>query len=399
MNETFLTIKDIAEKDPTAVLVAINTPHQQMSKTYEYLDELEFLAETLDIKTIRRFVQNLDMPHGKTFVGKGKLEEIKTFIKAEEIKCVIFDDELSPSQVKNLEIELECEILDRTLLIFKIFAMRAQTTQAKIQVELAQYQYLLPRLTRMWSHLSRQQGGGANMRGPGEKELETDKRIAQDKISGLKEKLRHIETQNLTQRKKRSQVVKVSLVGYTNVGKSTLMNVLSKANVFAENKLFATLDPTVRKTVINDIPFLLSDTVGFIRKLPHTLVECFKSTLDQVKESHLLLHVVDLSHISYKDQIAVVLKTLKEIKADNISIITVFNKIDEVVDSEEVINNINESLPDIGEYVCVSAKKNVNIDLLKSKIYDIVYKEHMKIYPHYTKGEYFEFQDTLAEDE
>lgn len=379
-----ISTQDIIVQKPTAVLVAINTAHQGLDKTNEYLRELEFLAEALGILTIKVFIQNLDTPHARTYVGKGKLEEIKLFVKSENIKYVIFDDELAPSQVRNLEYDLDCDILDRTLLIFKIFAMRARTAQAKTQVELAQYQYLLPRLTRMWTHLSRQQGGGANMRGPGEKELETDKRIAKTRISILKEDLKKIEQQSITQRKKRSDTVKVALVGYTNVGKSTLMNVLSKANVFADNKLFATLDSTIRKTVVRDIPFLLSDTVGFIRKLPHSLVECFKSTLDQVAEADLLLHVVDVAHPSYLDHISVVERTLQEIDADKINTIIVFNKKDEVDDFDGLLHKLN-SIYANRNYVYISAKKKENIDLLKSKIYDIVAEIHKKIYPNYLK--------------
>ncbi len=310
-----------------AVIVGLATRHQPMHKVEEYLNELEFLLETAGGKAVKRFVQALDVPNSRTYVGSGKLEEIKQYIKAEDIKLVVFDDELGASQLRNIERELECAILDRTNLILDIFAKRARTAHAKTQVELAQYQYLLPRLTRMWTHLERQRGG-IGMRGPGEMEIETDRRIIRDKISLLKKRLAEFDKQQIVQRKNRGQLIRVALVGYTNVGKSTIMNLLSKSDVFAEDKLFATLDTTVRKVVVENLPFLLSDTVGFIRKLPHGLIESFKSTLDEVRESDILVHVVDISHPEFEDQINTVNQTLDEIGAANKKTIMVFNKID-----------------------------------------------------------------------
>ena len=328
MIKTFST----AAKQETAVLVALITPQQSAVQAEEYLQELAFLAETSGAKTVKHFTQKLEKPDIRTFVGKGKLEEIKNFVVAEEVDMVIFDDDLTPSMVRNLERELEVKILDRSLLILNIFSLRAKTAQAKAQVELAQYQYLLPRLTRMWSHLSKQKGG-IGMRGPGEKELETDRRIVRDKISLLREKLDKIEKQSETRRKNRSRMVRIALVGYTNVGKSTIMQLLSKAEMFAEDKLFATVDSTVRKVVINQIPFLLTDTVGFIRKLPHTLVECFKSTLDEISEADVLLHVVDVSHPACNEQIDIVNSTLAEIKAGDKPTLMVYNKVDALPDN------------------------------------------------------------------
>jgi GTP-binding protein HflX len=310
-----------------AVLVGLITRYQPKEKVAEYLTELEFLLETAGGIPVKRFVQALDLPHTKTYVGKGKLEEIKQYIKAEDINLVIFDDDLGPTQLRNIEAELGCKILDRTNLILDIFAKRARTSHAKTQVELAQYQYLLPRLTRMWTHLERQRGG-IGLRGPGETEIETDRRVIRDKISLLKERLKEIDMQQSVQRKNRGKLIRVALVGYTNVGKSTLMNLLSKSEVFAENKLFATLDTTVRKVVIENLPFLLSDTVGFIRKLPHGLIESFKSTLDELRESDILLHVVDISHPEFESQIETVNQTLEEIGASDKKTIMVFNKID-----------------------------------------------------------------------
>ena len=311
-----------------AVLVGLITKDQDEEKLTEYMDELEFLAYTAGATVKKRFTQKLSQPDSRTFVGKGKAEEIKLFLEENEIGTVIFDDELSPSQLKNLERELEVKILDRTNLILDIFAQRAQTSYARTQVELAQYEYLLPRLTRMWTHLERQRGG-IGMRGPGETEIETDRRIIRDRISLLKEKLKTIDKQMATQRNNRGKMVRVALVGYTNVGKSTLMNALSKSEVFAENKLFATLDTTVRKVVIGNLPFLLTDTVGFIRKLPTQLVESFKSTLDEVREADLLLHVVDVSHESFEDHISSVNQILQEINAHQKPMVMIFNKIDD----------------------------------------------------------------------
>ena len=310
-----------------AVVVGLITRFQPKDKVEEYLAELEFLLETAGGVPVKRFIQGLDIPNSKTYVGTGKLEEIKQYIIAEDIKLVIFDDDLGPSQLRNIEAELQCKILDRTNLILDIFAKRARTSHAKTQVELAQYQYLLPRLTRMWSHLERQRGG-IGMRGPGETEIETDRRVIRDKISLLKERLKDIDMQTSVQRKNRGKLIRVALVGCTNVGKSTLMNLLSKSEVFAENKLFATLDTTVRKVVIENLPFLLSDTVGFIRKLPHGLIESFKSTLDEVRESDILLHVIDISHPEFESQIETVNQTLQEIGASDKKTLMVFNKID-----------------------------------------------------------------------
>ncbi|HJH61121.1 MAG TPA: GTPase HflX [Bacteroidetes bacterium] len=310
-----------------AVLVAVSTREQSKERTDEYLDELAFLLETAGGIPVTRFIQQLDHPNSVTYVGAGKLEEIREYVKAENIDMAIFDDELGATQIRNIEKELECKILDRTNLILDIFAKNARTAFAKTQVELAQYQYMLPRLTRMWTHLERQRGG-IGLRGPGETEIETDRRIIRDKISKLKEKLKDIDMQQSVQRKNRGQLVRVALVGYTNVGKSTIMNLLSKSDVLAENKLFATLDTTVRKVVVDNLPFLLSDTVGFIRKLPTQLVESFKSTLDEVRESDILLHVVDISHPDFESQIETVNKTLSEIGAGDKKVIMVFNKID-----------------------------------------------------------------------
>ena len=309
------------------ILVGLITRFQDAEKVNEYLDELAFLAETAGANTVKRFIQKLDSADSRTFVGKGKLEEIIAFIKASDIQIAIFDDELTPSQLKNIERLIGCRVLDRTTLILDIFAKRARTAQAKTQVELAQYKYLLPRLTRMWTHLEKQRGG-IGMRGPGETEIETDRRVIRDKLSKLRERLSDIDKQNSTQRKRRGEIVRIALVGYTNVGKSTIMNVLSKSDVFAENKLFATLDTTVRKVVLDTVPFLLSDTVGFIRKLPHDLVESFKSTLDEVREADILVHVVDISHKNFEEHIRVVNETLTDIGAIDKPILIVFNKID-----------------------------------------------------------------------
>lgn len=323
MSKTFET----KLKAETAVLVGLITPKQNAEKVKEYLEELEFLADTAGAVTKKKFVQRLENPDKNYYVGTGKIEEIKAYVKAEDINIAIFDDELGPSQIRNLENTLECKILDRNSLILYIFAQRARTSYARTQVELAQYQYLLPRLTKMWTHLSKQKGG-IGMRGPGEKEIETDRRIIRDRISLLKEKLKEIDVQQTTQRKNRDLMVRVALIGYTNVGKSTIMNLLSKSNVFAENKLFATLDTTVRKVVYDNTPFLLSDTVGFIRKLPHSLIESFKSTLDEAREADILLHVVDISHPNFEDQINIVKETLLDIKVAEKPTFVIFNKID-----------------------------------------------------------------------
>jgi GTPase len=379
---------DTAPQQATAVLVALITPQQSSAKTKEHLDELAFLALTLGVKTLHTFTQNLATPNRKTFVGKGKLEEIASFVKDKQVDMVIFDDELGPSQVRNLESVLPCKVLDRNLLILDIFAMRAKTAQAKTQVELAQYQYLLPRLTKMWAHLSRQQGGGTGMRGPGEKELETDRRLAQDRIAQLQKKLKVIARQSTTQRKHRVQLARVALVGYTNVGKSTLM-----ASVYTEDKLFATIGSTVRKVVMNDIPFLLTDTVGFIRKLPHTLIECFKSTLEEVREADILLHVVDISHPAHEEHMQVVRETLQEIGVVDIPMILVFNKADQLKATEgtqETATDV-ESLQQVLSHqthcptVFVSATQQDNMESLKDLLYQQVYLQHMKIYPNSLK--------------
>ncbi|MCU4158124.1 GTPase HflX [Carboxylicivirga sp. A043] len=376
------------------VLVAVKTPEVSMQQVNEYLDELAFLAETAGAIPFERFTQNLTMPDPKTFVGRGKLQEIIDFMKVHEVKTIIFDDELSPSQLRNLERELKVLVLDRTNLILDIFARRAQTAHAKTQVELAQYQYLLPRLTRMWTHLERQRGG-IGMRGPGEKEIETDRRIIRDKIAKLKVDLKKIDRQMATQRQNRGKLVRVALVGYTNVGKSTLMNVLSKSEVFAENKLFATLDTTVRKVVVDNIPFLLADTVGFIRKLPHHLVESFKSTLDEVREADILLHVVDVSHPGFEQQIEVVNKTLSEIDKTVKPNILVFNKVDAYEYTPKDEDDLtpkkreNYSLDDLKETwmgqqadcIFISAKNKVNFVEFKNMIYDEVKKIHAQRFP------------------
>ena len=378
-----------------AIFVSVITPNNTEEQVTEYLDELEFLAETAGAEGVRRFVQKVDRPNSKTYVGSGKLEEIKAFIVENEIPLVIFDDELSPSQLRNLERELECRILDRTNLILDIFAQRAKTAYAKTQVELAQYQYLLPRLTRMWTHLERQRGG-IGMRGPGETQIETDRRIILDKISRLKEQLKKIDKQMASQRGNRGNMVRISLVGYTNVGKSTLMNLLAKSEVFAENKLFATLDTTVRKVVIENVPFLLSDTVGFIRKLPHQLVESFKSTLDEVREADILMHVVDISHPNFEEQIKVVKNTLQEIGAGEKPIFMVFNKIDayKYVEQDEFDlgpkkreNYSLEELKNSWMYkentpaIFISAKEKLHIDKLRNDLYKMVAEIHAGRYP------------------
>ena len=380
-----------------AILVGIIFPGQEESEVYEYLEELAFLTETAGAVPAKRFIQKLEAPNPKTFVGTGKIEEIAAFVKENKIDIAIFDDELSPSQLRNIEKELGCRILDRTNLILDIFAGRARTSYARTQVELAQYQYLLPRLTRMWTHLERQRGG-IGLRGPGETEIETDRRIIRDKISRLKEQLKKIDVQMAMQRKNRSNMVRVALVGYTNVGKSTIMNLLSKSDVFAENKLFATLDTTVRKVVIANLPFLLSDTVGFIRKLPHDLVESFKSTLDEVRESDILVHIVDISHTGFEEQIKIVNETLHELKSSDKPTILVFNKIDAFSytrkedDDLTPVKKENYSLVDLKKTwmgldknfrtVFISAVTKENVDELKNILYEEVKKIHIKRYPY-----------------
>ncbi len=385
------------ERGPeTAVLVGLITNAQQKEKVNEYLDELAFLIETAGGEPVKRFIQPLDNPNSRTYVGTGKLEEIRQYVKAAEIDMVVFDDELSGSQIRNLEKVLECKILDRTNLILDIFAKRAQTAHAKVQVELAQYQYLLPRLTGMWTHLERQRGG-IGLRGPGETEIETDRRIVRDKISLLKKRLIQIDKQKATQRKNRGELIRIALVGYTNVGKSTIMNLLSKSEVFAENKLFATLDTTVRKVVVDNLPFLLSDTVGFIRKLPHGLVESFKSTLDEVRESDILVHVVDISHPEFEDQIQTVTQTLTEIGAGDKNVIMVFNKVDAYQwvkkDEDDLTptSKENTSLFDLQKSwmakdnhpcIFISAKTKENYHEFRKLLYDNIKEVHAIRYPY-----------------
>ncbi|MFN5347818.1 MAG: GTPase HflX [Bacteroidota bacterium] len=377
------------------ILVGLITRFQDAEKVNEYLDELAFLSETAGATTVKRFIQRLDSPDTRTFVGKGKLEEIIAFIKANDIQIAIFDDELTPSQLKNIERVIGCRVLDRTTLILDIFAKRARTAQAKTQVELAQYKYLLPRLTRMWTHLEKQRGG-IGMRGPGETEIETDRRVIRDKLSKLRERLADIDKQNSTQRKRRGEIVRVALVGYTNVGKSTIMNVLSKSDVFAENKLFATLDTTVRKVVLDTVPFLLSDTVGFIRKLPHDLVESFKSTLDEVREADILIHVVDISHNNFEEHIRVVNETLADIGAIDKPILMVFNKIDAyrfVPKEEDDLTPLTKENISLEEFkslwvakenltsVFISALNKNNIQEFRAILSGLVKQMHYKRYP------------------
>ncbi len=379
-----------------AVLVGLITREQDERRVQEYLNELAFLAETAGAVPVRNFIQKLDKPLTTTFVGTGKLAEIAAFVTEESIDLVIFDDELTPTQLRNIEKGLGCKVLDRTNLILDIFARRAQTSYARTQVELAQYQYLLPRLTRLWTHLERQRGG-IGLRGPGETEIETDRRIIRDRIALLKEQLRKIDVQMGIQRKNRGGIVRVALVGYTNVGKSTLMNLLAKSEVFAENKLFATLDTTVRKVVVENLPFLLTDTVGFIRKLPHHLVESFKSTLDEVREADILMHVVDISHPDFEEQIKVVDQTLVELKAANKPVIMVFNKVDAYRyvprDEDDLSPAASDqmSLEDLeqswmsrigGPCLFVSAIQRTHLDQLRKVLYEQVRKIHARRYPY-----------------
>lgn len=380
------------KKKEKAVLVAASFSSVDSERIGEYLDELAFLVKTLGLETSKRFVQKLSRPEPGLYIGKGKAEEIKEYVRSFNIDIVIFDDDLSPSQLRNLERVFKCRIYDRSLLILEIFLKRAKTAQAKTQVELARYQYLMPRLTRMWTHLERQRGGTGTRGGAGEKEIETDKRNIRSQITVLKGRLEKINKQSITQRKSRAKIVRVALVGYTNVGKSTLMTVLSKSKVHAENKLFATVDATVRKVVIDQIPFLLSDTVGFIRKLPHHLIESFKSTLDEVAESDILLHVVDFSHPIYHDQMEVVNQTLSDLGAGDKPQIVVYNKIDQIKPDEG-----DEFEGDMQKYfeskrlmngngknaIFISATEKSNIDQLKKLIIQNVKKQHLKIYPNY----------------
>lgn len=385
------------ESSERTILIGIVTPQQSEAKTIEYLDELEFLADTAGAVTVHKFIQKLNGPDSRTYVGSGKLEEIRSYVEENEIGMAIFDDDLTPKQVANIERELKIKILDRTSLILDIFAKRAQTANAKTQVELAQYQYLLPRLTRLWTHLERQRGG-IGMRGPGERQIETDRRIILDKISRLKAELKDIDRQKSIQRKNRGKLTRVALVGYTNVGKSTLMNLLSKSEVFAENKLFATLDTTVRKVIIDNLPFLLTDTVGFIRKLPTHLVESFKSTLDEVRDADVLLHVVDISHPNFEEQIEVVNRTLADVCGSvNKPVIMVFNKVDAFTYTPKAEDDLTErtrsniSLEELkaswmakmgSDAVFVSAKTGLNIEELKQKIYEKAKEVHLSRFPY-----------------
>ena len=386
--------EDIGER---AVLVGLITPTQNEAKANEYLAELAFLAETAGAKSEKRFLQRVDNPNPRTFVGKGKLEEIRQYIEDNAIDLAIFDDDLTSKQVQNIENELKVKILDRTNLILDIFAKRAQTATARTQVELAQYQYLLPRLTRMWTHLERQRGG-IGMRGPGETQIETDRRIILDKISRLKVELKNIDRQKSIQRKNRGKLTRIALVGYTNVGKSTLMNLLCKSDVFAENKLFATLDTTVRKVIIDNLPFLLTDTIGFIRKLPTHLVDSFKSTLDEVRDADILVHVVDISHPQFEEQIEVVNHTLQEVcESKDKPMILVFNKVDAFTyvkkDDDDLTPRLRENIP-LEELkqtwmakmndncIFISARERINIDELKSRLYEMAKEIHMKRFPY-----------------
>ena len=388
----------MTEKQTIAILVALGDS-KQPELVEEHLDELAFLAETASIKTIKRMVQNLPKPDGKFFIGKGKLDELREYVNAKSVDHVIFDDDLSPSQLRNLEKELnpkdkeaKVRIYDRSLLILDIFLNRAQTAQAKTQVELARNQYLLPRLTRLWTHLERQRGGTGTRGGAGEREIETDRRIIRDQISLLKEKLKKIESQHATQRKSRSNIVRVAIAGYTNAGKSTLMNLLSGSDILAENKLFATVDATVRKVNFGNIPFLLSDTVGFIRKLPHHLIESFKSTLDEVREADIILHVADASHPFHENHIDVVSKTLAELNAGSIPVVLVLNKVDLVqqknaeFDEQKAIGYYREF--GFENIIFISASKKINLQALKSLLFEVVKKKHLQFYPNYLDGGY-----------
>ena len=392
---TIQTAAGVPERE-RAVLVAVVRDSQELRQSEEYLDELEFLAETADITTVRRFSQRLPQPSSRIYVGPGKLEEIAAYCEEHAVDVAIFDDELTPAQTRNIERAMPCRILDRTRLILDIFLARAQTAYAKTQVQLAQYEYMLPRLAGLWTHLERQRGGTGTRGGAGEREIETDRRIVRNRISKLKEDLKKIDRQMAVQRSNRGQLVRVALVGYTNVGKSTLMNLIAKSEVFAENKLFATLDTTVRKVVFDNLPFLLSDTVGFIRKLPTELIESFKSTLDEVREADLLLHVVDISHPRFEDQIAVVKQTLQEIGAGDKPVYLVFNKIDAYTWTEKADDDLtpatdeNRSLDDLKQSwiakantpcIFLSAKRRTNIDKFRQDLYGMVRKIHAGRYP------------------
>jgi GTP-binding protein HflX len=374
---------ETAKPQERAILVAVSPKQQDERLTQDYLDELDFLSTTARAVVLKRFVQKLERPDHSTYVGKGKLEEIVAWMEDNPVDLVMFDDDLSPAQVRNLEAALKVKILDRSLLILYIFSMRAQTAQAKTQVELAQYQYMLPRLTRLWSHLSKQRGGIGN-RGPGEKELETDRRIVNDRIAFLKEKLKDIDKQSVTRRKNREKIVRVALVGYTNVGKSTLMNLLSKSEVFAENKLFATVDATVRKVVWENIPFLLTDTVGFIRKLPTHLIESFKSTLDEIREADVLVHVVDVAHPAHEQQIEVVNKILADLQCAEKPCLLLFNKADLLPSSDGI--NAAATGPEV---LFISAEKGMNIPGLRAAMLREIKKAHRRIFPNWLEKEVY----------
>ena len=393
----------------TAVLVALITGNQSQEQTNEYLDELEFLAETDGVKTLKRFTQKLPHPDNKTYIGKGKLEEIRAYVEEKNVDLVLIDDEISPSQQRNIEEVVKKRVLDRSMLILDIFAQRARTVQAKTQVELAQLQYMLPRLKGMWTHLERQRGGTGTRGGAGEKEIETDRRMAEKKITLLKEKLKEIDKQNITRRKSRADMTRVALVGYTNVGKSTIMNLLSKENVFAENKLFATLDTTVRKVTFNTVPFLLSDTVGFIRKLPHHLVESFKSTLDEAIEADILLHVVDISHPAFEDQMNVVNEILKELKCEDKPVVVIFNKMDlyeqkkfdEYLPDEikkSMLQELQQSWMAKTHDNCIfiSAVQNRNTADLRELLFQKVKKLYLQRYP-YKAGYWTDYTEQLTD--
>ena len=372
------------KKTELGVLIAVVEKQTPDKLVKEHLDELAFLAKTLDIKIRQTFVQKIERPDKRTYVGSGKLEEIQSFIKMEKIDLIIFDDELSPSQLRNIENEVKIKVYDRSLLILDIFLRRAQTAQAKIQVELARFQYLLPRLTRMWTHLERQRGGRGTRGGAGEKEIETDKRMVRDRITLLKKQLTKVELQASTRRKSRTGVVRIALVGYTNAGKSSLMNLLGKESVYAKDELFATVDSTVRKVVINNLPFLLSDTVGFIRKLPHDLIASFRSTLAEVREADLLLHIIDVSSPAYEDHIKVVEQTLVELGGNQIKRINIYNKIDELTEDTPHPGNDKKQ-----KSIMISAKTRQNLPDLKNLIYEEALIEHLKIYPNYIQPQSF----------
>ena len=381
-----IAMNETKKKNPTGIVIAVSPKTESPERILEFLEELEFLAGTLDIEILKKFSQKLEHPDPMTFVGKGKLQEITDFVKMKKVDTVVFDDDLTPSQLRNLEKQLNVKIYDRSLLILDIFLKRAKTAEAKTQVELARYQYLLPRLTRMWTHLERQRGGTGTRGGAGEKEIETDRRDIRKQINVLRKKLDKMEKQAQTRRKSRDGIVRVAFVGYTNAGKSTIMRLLSKEKIYVKDELFATVDSTVRKVVLNKIPFLLSDTVGFIRKLPHDLIESFKSTLSEVNEADILLHVVDISNPAFHDHLQVVSETLDEIGASNIETITIFNKTDKVEDLDDLKLDLRSVH---GKTLFMSAQTKDQLDQLRESIIKKVSKFHYKIYPHYTRDEVF----------